>query len=256
MSTVTPPDAPPPAAGAMLHDPAWSQGDEPEVLRLAAVRVRPGNRVPSEPIDLVLRRGDLVAIDSASHGLADGLLRVCAGLSEPSAGQVTVLGSALETLDAHGRLKLRRDVGYVPATGALLSNLRLEANVALPLRYHRPGTDHVAALAQLCHELGLPEGLPPTIPPFADRSVLRLAAFARAVLLEPPLLLLDEPVQGTTPAHAAAIWRVLERLRVSKGMACLVWSESRPVPEHARRLTVRHASRLTRDAAPGDGGPA
>jgi len=248
--------APPPAVPAsMPRDPAWSDGAEPEVLRLEGVRVRSGNKAPSEPIDLVLRRGELVAIDSSSQGLANGLLRVCAGLDEPAGGRVTVLGSALDTLDAHARLKLRRDVGYVPLSGALLSNLRLEANVALPLRYHRPGTDHVGALARICNELGLPDGLPATIPPFADRSVLRLAAFARAVLLEPPLLLLDEPVQGATKTHGDAIWRVLEQLRVTKGIACIVWSESRPVPQHAQRLRIRRSQRLTRGPAAGDGGP-
>ncbi len=140
----------------------------------------------------------------------------------PTTGRVEVFGFEPAKLEPRGLDQLRLRVGYVPQRGGLLSNLNLRDNIALPLRYHR-GADEATAAAEVerVHALLGIEPIPAMMPADAPLLMRQVAAIARALVLGPKLLLVDEPGSGHDEATAEELWRLLWRVQSETGVAIL-----------------------------------
>ncbi len=134
------------------------------------------------------------------------VLRALVGVEEPSAGELRLLGEAPAALPrARGPALLAR-VGWYPRSGALLANLTLRENLLLPLQFHHrvaAGRAERAAAAALAR-FGLDEA-PDVRPELAPLPIRRLVALARATLLDPELLVLDDPLDDLDEDTAAAV---------------------------------------------------
>ena len=142
---------------------------------------------------------------------------------------------------------LRTRIGWVPHQGALISNLSLVDNLALPLRWHRRMTDAEArpAMAAACELVDLElDDLPAIQPARAGQEMRQLIALATALVLEPTLLLIDEPANGLGGNAAREYWRLIHRLREKRGLAVLVAAADAPSlraqVEHCHALPARH----------------
>jgi phospholipid/cholesterol/gamma-HCH transport system ATP-binding protein len=135
-----------------------------------------------------------------------GLLRGVMGLEPAVAGTVRMFGEELASLPRAQAEALLVRVGYAPRTGALVSNLPLRDNLLLPLRYHRrlAATEIPDVALQAAARFGL-AALPVTIPPLASVLVRRRITLARATVLDPLLLVVDDPTEDLDPAAADEI---------------------------------------------------
>ncbi len=193
------------------------------VIELDHVSASEGILAHLEDVSLTVRRGEAVALVGSNRSGKGLALKLCAGLGEPSSGSVRVLGVDPVSASEEEVLQLRRRVGFVFVKPALVSNMSVYDNVALPLRYHTalPEAavhDRVMAClaecgADLFHD-HLPGGL--------AMGDTRLAALARALVVEPDILFVDEVLFGLDADDLIRFRGLLGKYRREKGLTIVV----------------------------------
>ncbi len=201
------------------------------VLRFERVALHlPGEVSPRfEGLSFMLPHASAIVLTGALGSGKSSALRMIIGSERPTTGRVQVGEQDPAKLDQGALEELRTHIGYMPENGALLSNLNLFENMVLPFRYHREPTEeevHQRA-AETLELLAMPP-LPAMIPPQASSTLRRQVALARAVILRPPVLVLDSPVAGMDHASAANLWRTLNRLRETMPVAIVIAADFPP----------------------------
>ncbi|MBA3686157.1 MAG: ATP-binding cassette domain-containing protein [Planctomycetes bacterium] len=195
-------------------------------------------------LDFALAPGESLVIAGGGSSGKSSALALCVGGYAPTSGSVAVLGEDPSALDVRALDRLRLRVGYVPQRGGLLSNLDLRDNISLPLRYHRGADGSTAARAvERVHTLLDVEPLPALMPADAPLLMRQVAAIARALVLGPELLLIDEPGSGLDEADAEELWRLLWRVQSETGIAILATTAdaaaAQPLTTRVLHLTGR-----------------
>jgi phospholipid/cholesterol/gamma-HCH transport system ATP-binding protein len=194
------------------------------VIEVRGLVTRLGGRVIHDQIDLDVRRGEILAIIGGSGGGKTTLLRTLIGLRWPSAGEVRVLGHDLTRRRTRGERALRRRSGVLFQGGALFSALPVFDNVALPLRelhLFDDETIHRVVMTKLSL-VGLTPGDAPKLPSELSGGMVKRAALARALALDPELLFLDEPTAGLDPVAATAFQQLIRQLRRGLGLTVVM----------------------------------
>ncbi|WP_104203436.1 ABC transporter ATP-binding protein [Billgrantia saliphila] len=191
------------------------------IIEVRGLSNRFGEHVVHEDIDLDIRRGEIFGVVGGSGTGKSVLLRSIVGLKRPDGGSIRVFGEELQRLPPAQRARLERRFGVLFQRGALFTSLNLQENVALPLIEHaglsRPDAERIARV-----KLAL-AGLPPSSaglrPDALSGGMIKRAALARALALDPEVLFLDEPTAGLDPIGAAAFDRLLVTLRDALGFS-------------------------------------
>ena len=194
------------------------------VVEVRGLRNQFGAQVVHEQLDLDLRQGEILAIVGGSGTGKSVLLRTIVGLNRPAAGSVRLLGEDLLQLAPEARRRLEQRCGVLFQQGALFSSLTVAENVALPLLEHAGlSAAHAHRLAALKIALaGLPAGAGAKYPADLSGGMVKRAALARALALDPDLLFLDEPTAGLDPIAAAAFDQLILTLRDALGLTVLI----------------------------------
>jgi len=194
------------------------------VIEVEGLVTRLGGRLIHDGIDLTARRGEILAIIGGSGSGKTTLLRTLIGLRRPAAGSVRVLGHDL--LDATGREEraLRRRLGVLFQGGALFSALPVFDNVALPLRdLHLLDEPTIYRLVMTKLELvGLALADAGKLPAELSGGMVKRAALARTLALDPELLFLDEPTAGLDPVAALAFQDLVRGLQRALGLTVVM----------------------------------
>jgi phospholipid/cholesterol/gamma-HCH transport system ATP-binding protein len=158
-----------------------------------------------------VRQNEIFGVVGGSGTGKSVLLRSILGLRHPDAGTVELYGRDVETLAAADRSSLVQSYGVTFQNGALISSLTVAQNVQLPLREHYSLSENTLdELAQLNLALvGLEPEAGAKFPSQLSGGMIKRAALARALALEPKLLFLDEPTSGLDPISAAAFDELL-----------------------------------------------
>ena len=179
-----------------------------------------GSQTVHENLDLDIRRGEILGVVGGSGTGKSVLLRSIVGLRRPNAGSVTVFGENLLELSAARRSQLERRFGVLFQRGALFTSLNLQENVALPLIEHagleRKDAEHLARLKLAL--AGLPADAACKYPDELSGGMIKRAALARALALDPDLVFLDEPTSGLDPIGAAEFDELVVKLRDTMGL--------------------------------------
>lgn len=187
-----------------------SQNVEP-VIRVQGLINRFGTQVVHDGLDLEVRQGEIFGLVGGSGSGKTVLLRTILGLHQPDAGTVELNGKNIDRLSRSEYLEFVQSYGVTFQHGALISSLTVAQNIQLPLREYRKLTeDTLDALARLnLSMVGLPPDAAGKYPAQLSGGMIKRAALARALALEPKLLLLDEPTSGLDPISAAAFDELL-----------------------------------------------
>ncbi len=205
---------------------------------------------PDRRFSLTIEPGAVVAAIGDEGSGIEALGELALGLRAPAAGSVEVFGLPIAQLPYYDLLVFRRRVGYLPAGDGLLQNLSLKDNVALPVRF---ATDHrlhevEARVAQLIEAFRL-RAVAATRPAQANEEDRRRAAAARAVALDPKLIVLELPFVGLTSRAAADLLELASRLDDGGRRAVLLTSRDLT---HAARSLVTRAVRVVDGVATED----
>lgn len=198
----------PELAAAETRDGTSADGAK---IRLEGLTKRFGDHVVLDGIDLDVAQGESLVIIGGSGVGKSVLLKHLIGLLAPDAGTVTVDGVRLDRLARHELTRFRRRFGMSFQEGALFDSMSVADNVAFPLRrLTRRSRDEIAErVAECLAMVQLEPAVGEKMPAELSGGMRRRVGFARAVALEPDILLFDEPTTGLDPVTTAVIDQVI-----------------------------------------------
>ena len=190
------------------------------VIDIRGVSTRFGRQVVHEGLDLAIGAGELVAIIGGSGTGKSVLLKEIIGLIRPRSGSIRLFGEEVWKAGEPELMALRRRFGVLFQDGALFSSLTLMENVQVPMR------EYLDLPRRLMDELALLKielvGLSPDdagkFPSELSGGMVKRAALARALSLDPDIVFLDEPTSGLDPISAAEFDELVVKLRDTMGL--------------------------------------
>lgn len=197
-----------------------SSAKQPPIIQVRGLGNRFRDHVVHEGLDLDLYQGEILGVVGGSGTGKSVLLRSIVGLQQPSEGRISVFGQTLSELSGEARSNLEQRFGVLFQGGALFTSLTLVENVALPLIEHaelnRADAEELARMKLAL--TGLPPDAENKYPAELSGGMVKRAALARSLALDPEILFLDEPTAGLDPIGAAAFDELIVTLRNALGL--------------------------------------
>jgi phospholipid/cholesterol/gamma-HCH transport system ATP-binding protein len=185
------------------------------VIEVRGLKNKFGAQIVHDGLDMTVERGEVFGIVGGSGSGKSVLLRSILGLQRPQAGEVRLFGRDLTRMSFAELAQVKAGYGVTFQQGALFSSLTVLQNVQLPMLEHLRLSPHALdELAMLKVRLvGLSDEAAGKYPAQLSGGMIKRAALARALALDPGLLMLDEPTAGLDPISAAAFDELLMDLR-------------------------------------------
>ncbi|MDP1768115.1 MAG: ATP-binding cassette domain-containing protein [Nitrospirota bacterium] len=194
------------------------------VIEVSHVATRFGQAVVHKDVSLTIYRGEIFAIAGGNGCGKSTLMREIVGLHAPSSGSTSLFGIDSRLLgDGHPQDVYRR-FGVMFQQGALFSSLTLEENVAAPLKEHTKLKPELIQdiVALKIASVGLPADSVAKFPNELSGGMRRRAALARAIVMDPEVLFLDEPTAGLDPIIAAGFDELVLQLKALLGLTVVM----------------------------------
>ncbi len=216
-----------PSTSQQARGPADLQshrGDHEILLRAEGVTVTYGQQTILKDINLVVPRGQTLAIIGESGCGKTVLLKTLIGLVKPSRGTIMFDNKQLAKLDAKQLSQVRQRIGFVFQNAALFDSLDIFQNIAFPIEQHRQcGKDDLNQMVlRKLAEVGLPPEVLRKKPAHLSGGMRKRVGLARALIMEPELVVYDEPTTGLDPIMSDVINELILRTRRSYPVTSVV----------------------------------
>ena len=198
-------------------------GADNNIVDIRGLRFAYGKRAVLRGVDLAIERGRVAAILGTSGSGKTTLLQLMGGSLKAGAGRIEVLGRQVPELEEHELYALRREMGMMFQKGGLFGDLSVFENIAFPIREHTDLPEaivHDLVLMKL-HAVGL-RGAQQLMPGELSGGMARRVALARAIALDPELIIYDEPFAGLDPITLNVICKLIRTLNDALGATSVI----------------------------------
>ena len=198
---------------------------QPPLVQIRNLRFARGARVIFDGVDLDIRRGQVTAIMGPSGTGKTTLLRLIGGQLRPQSGSIVVDGLDIAKLSRGELYELRKRMGMLFQSGALLTDLNVYDNIAFPLREHTQLPEPLIRdlVLMKLQAVGL-RGARGLMPSELSGGMARRVALARAIALDPMMIMYDEPFAGQDPISLGTIVQLIRTLNDALGLTSVVVS--------------------------------
>jgi phospholipid/cholesterol/gamma-HCH transport system ATP-binding protein len=196
----------------------------PSIIEVRNVVTKFGENVIHDHINCTIRKNEIYALLGGSGSGKSTLMREMILLERPQSGTIRVLGHDLSNLTPIKAIELRRSWGVLFQSGALYSSLTVGENIALLYKEYTHFTPKlIDEMIQLKIDLvGLPQHARHLYPSELSGGMIKRAALARALALDPKLLFLDEPTSGLDPLSSRQFDHLIQQLRDLLGLTVIM----------------------------------
>jgi phospholipid/cholesterol/gamma-HCH transport system ATP-binding protein len=232
--------------------PAWTPN--PPVVDIHNLVYRVGERTVLDGVNIAIARGQVTAIMGPSGAGKTTLLRLVTGQVPADSGSIVVAGQELQGLPVAGLYALRRRMGMLFQNNALLTDLNVYENVAFPLRELTDLPERLIRQLVLLklQAVGL-RGACALMPNDLSGGMARRVALARAIVLDPELLIYDEPFVGLDPVSLGVILRLIRRLNDALGLTSIIVSHGiQHISAIADRIILLSGGKVIADGSPAE----
>lgn len=254
MAEGLPPQTPPVAATVPADSARNPATDTDPLVRIRGLVFSRGSHRIFDGIDLDIPRGQVMAILGPSGTGKTTLLKLISGQLRPDRGEILVDGENVQRLSRSALFKLRTRMGMLFQSGALLTDLSVFENVAFPLREHSRLPESLLRRLVLMklEAVGL-RGAAQLMPAELSGGMARRVALARAIALDPMMLMYDEPFTGQDPISMGVLVTLIRQLNDASGLTSILVSHD--VPETlsiADRIAIIANGRIVCQGSPED----
>jgi len=205
-----------------------------------------GSQTVLDGIGLEVRQGETLAVMGRSGTGKSVLLKLLIGLEAPDSGSVCVRGQDIKELGVKELNEIRKKIGFLFQNAALYDSMTIEQNVVFPMNRHSkmPPEEQKQRARELLASVGMPEDLD-KLPSQISGGMQKRVGVARALALDPEILLFDEPTAGLDPITAAEIGKLILDLKKKRQMtAVVVTHDIRGARALADRVVLVHEGKI------------
>jgi phospholipid/cholesterol/gamma-HCH transport system ATP-binding protein len=205
-----------------------------------------GEQKVLDRVNLEVRRGETVTVLGRSGTGKSVLLKLIIGLQKPDDGEIEINGEEIATLALDELNRVRKTVGFLFQQAALYDSLTVEENVAFPLRRHTSLKDDERSdrVRELLARVGMEEA-GKKMPSEISGGMKKRVGLARALALDPQIMLLDEPTAGLDPITASEINELIRELQKERHISSVVVThDMRSVKTVANRIAMLYEGNI------------
>lgn len=225
----------------------------PNLVEIRDLHFSYGDRPILSALDMVFPRGKVIAVMGGSGSGKTTVLRLIGGQLEPQSGSISVSGQAVDTSDTKTLYAMRRKMGMLFQHGALFTDMSVFDNVAFPLREHTDLSEELIRdlVLMKLHTVGL-RNAAQLKPAEISGGMARRVALARAIALDPELIMYDEPFAGLDPISMGMTANLIRKLNDALGSTSILVSHD----VHESFLIADYVYFLSKGAIVAQGTPA
>lgn len=198
-------------------------GDRVPLIEIENVSKKYGNKVVHKDVTLTIYQGEILTLMGGSGSGKSVLLRSIIGLEKPDSGHIRFHGKDIVSLTEEELVSVRKQIAYVFQYGALFDSLTVEENLAYPLREHTELSEKEiqSKVRNTLKKVGL-EGSEKLLPADLSGGMQRRVGVARSIIMDPEVILYDEPTTGLDPFNTKQILKIILQLKEQGATSVLV----------------------------------
>jgi len=184
------------------------------ILQIRDLKKKFGEKMVHDGLSVDLRKGEILSLFGGSGTGKSVCLRSIIGLERPDSGEILYNGKNIVTIPEGKLIEIRKKIAYVFQSGALFDSMSVEENLAYPLVEHTDLDDEaigekIRAMLALISMAGSEKLLPASL----SGGMQKRVGLARAIMLEPEIILYDEPTAGLDPQNTKNLLEIMDKLR-------------------------------------------